>query len=97
MDAASNVTKYTHPGDLETYTDRKLARFEDAPLDIETIVKIQNMDCEGKKRDEILRVLGSQGVTMEQIARVLDPKDESGKPRRQERANVGYADLKGRR
>jgi hypothetical protein len=91
------LTKYTHPGDLETYTDRKLARFEDAPLDIEMIVKIQNMACEGRKRDEILREIGSQGVTMEQIARVLDPKDESGKPRRQERANVGYADLKGRR
>jgi hypothetical protein len=85
--------KYTAPGDLQTYTDRKLARFDDAPLDIETIVEIQRMDCEGKKRDDIQRELASRGVTMEQIMRVLNPEPAE---RRQERANVGFADVKGR-
>jgi hypothetical protein len=89
--------KYAHPGDLQTYTDRKLARFEDAPLDLETIVQIQCMACAGKRRDEILRDLAPRGITMTQIARVLDPHDESvSTPRRQERAGVGYAKMKGR-
>jgi hypothetical protein len=82
------------PG-LTPYTDRKAARFEDAPLDLETIVKIQQMACDGKRRDEIYLIL--RDVSMEQIGRVLDPNDEnSAKPSRQEYANVGYAKVKAR-
>lgn len=83
--------KYPGSGDLQTYTDRKLARFDDAPLDIETIVEIQRMDCAGKPRDEIARALAARGVTMEQIIRVLNPEPAE---RRQERANVGFAGMK---
>jgi hypothetical protein len=78
----------------QTYTDRKLARFDDAPLDIVTIVEIQRMDCAGKSRDDIYRALAGRGVAMEQIIRVLNPEPAEG---RQERANVGYANMKGRR
>jgi hypothetical protein len=90
--------RYGHQGDLAPYTDRKLMRFEDAPLDLETIVAIQRMACEGKRRDEILARFGAGGVTMTQISRVLDSPDEAPKPnRRPARAVVGYAALKGRR
>jgi hypothetical protein len=85
--------RYSASGDLQTYTDRKLARFDDAPLDIETIVEIQRMDCAAISRDDILKALAPRGVTMEQIMRVLNPEPVE---RRQERANVGFADVKGR-
>lgn len=78
------------------YTDRKLERMEDLPLDIDTIVSIQQMDCAGKTRDEIYDALADQGIGMEQISRVLDSAPERGVNPRQQRANVGFAAQKTR-
>lgn len=89
--------RFIQSGDARLpYTDRKLQRTEDAPLDIATIVKIQQMACDGMKRDDICRALMNRRVTLEDVSRVLDASDESNRPRRQERANVGYAGFKRR-
>lgn len=89
--------RFIQSGDAQLpYTDRKLQRPDDAPLDIVTIVAIQRMACEGKRSDEIYRALQNRGVTLEQIWRLLDPGDEGNKPQQHERAAVGYAGFKRR-
>lgn len=85
--------------DHTPYSDRKHQRDGEAFLDMETMIAIQRMACEGKRPGEILDVYASQGVSMEQIMRLIDPPAEraDGQGRRQERANVGFASFKGRR
>jgi hypothetical protein len=86
--------------DHTPYTDRKLARNDDAPLDVETIVAIQRMACEGKRPHDIYTAFADQGVTMDQVMTLIDPPAEradAARSRRPQRANVGFAGFKGRR
>ena len=110
------------------YSDRKLMRSEEGglPLPLGMKVLIQQLDCKGLSRDQIVTALDDPSreliydalhpekrenidamladshflrVSMEQIARVLDPVDESAdvsRRRRPVRANVGHAQMKQR-
>lgn len=84
--------------DLQPYSDRRRAVHERERLDIGTITQIQRMGCEGATFDQIYHEFSRIGVTVEQIRRVLVPRDEEpGKtPRRQEKANTGFAKIKAR-
>ncbi len=80
--------KHAHPGDLPTYSDRKAERNIHAPLAIEDIVRIQQLGCAGRRPDEIV---AETGLSIEDVRRVLDPEPVE---RRQERAGLGYPELK---
>jgi hypothetical protein len=93
-------SRFVSISDHTPYSDRKLSGRDDAPLDDDTLVAIQRMDCEGRPAHEIYEAFASQGVSMERIMSLLDPPDEravSGTARRQTRAAVGFAAFKGRR
>ncbi len=85
------MTRYTAPGDILPYSDRKAMRsFNEAkPWLIEDIVRAQQMACEGKLFEEIARALGR---TSAEVVQMVDPEPEDD---RQARAGSGYADVKG--
>lgn len=91
--------KYASPAEILPYSDRKYSRPESMPLDLNAIVQIQGLACDGKSRDAIYAAMAHRGVSMAQIARALDPKDEEVDARRKrlpQRANVGHAKMKER-
>lgn len=90
-------SKFFALDDHTPYSDRKHMRVDDAPLEMEVIVAIQRMDCEGKRPHEIYEAFTSQCVTMDQIMALIDPPDErahAGQHRRHDRAGLGHAAIK---
>jgi hypothetical protein len=86
-----------HGPQVPAYSDRKREReFDDEPLPIEVVTKIQQLACYGRTVDEIAHALAGHRIARDDIVKVLEPS-ESATPRqpyRPQRANVGYAHLK---
>jgi hypothetical protein len=88
------MSRYESPAEISPFSQRRSedygAGFE--PWSIETLVEAQRRDCAGETYDEIANAMGLSPVD---IAERLRPQEFRPKSR-PERANVGYAQLKGR-
>ncbi len=84
------MTRYTAPGDILPYSDRKAERSYTKAWAIEDIVWAQQQACAGKSFDEIARTLGR---TSAEVVQIVSPEPQES---RQERAGMAYEHLKGR-
>src|SRR5258708_6432121 len=81
----------------ESYSERqRQAQLEDQPLDLGTIVRIQQLAGRGYDVDRIVAELAPHRIPRETIIRVLTPSEQAAprRPHRPERANVGYERVK---
>lgn len=79
------MTRYNAPGELLPYTDRKLQSVEYVPPPIEDIVRVQQLDCDGKSIDDIA---GATGLHYEDIRHILNAEPAE---RKAETSSVGYS------
>lgn len=77
-----------------SYSERKLGAGDDnAPWPLDDLVEAQRMECAGHDAPAIALELGRP---ISDVERVLGMTARVHQPRRPDRANVGFASMKGR-